>query len=235
MGANINVHGASALVRGVKRLMGAPVMATDLRASVSLVIAGLVAEGETVINRRLPPRPRLRAARGKARRLRRPHREGAAVAPDDRRSGCAPRMPTTSRSSRPACRTRSISVRDLAFDRDERRFLLVANRFRWEASAGTDAAASAASSARSVRRRLRRGRRRRLSRLSPQRRGPHPVAAGDPAAATDERHHRSRIFRRRLDPARRRARSACHAPRSRRAVADRLAARPRDADERPPH
>jgi UDP-N-acetylglucosamine 1-carboxyvinyltransferase len=51
MGANINVHGTSAMVRGVPRLMGAPVMATDLRASVSLVIAGLVAEGETVINR----------------------------------------------------------------------------------------------------------------------------------------------------------------------------------------
>jgi UDP-N-acetylglucosamine 1-carboxyvinyltransferase len=51
MGANINVHGASAMVRGVPRLTGAPVMATDLRASVSLVIAGLVAEGETVINR----------------------------------------------------------------------------------------------------------------------------------------------------------------------------------------
>jgi UDP-N-acetylglucosamine 1-carboxyvinyltransferase len=51
MGANITVHGASALVRGVPSLMGAPVMATDLRASVSLVVAGLVAEGETVINR----------------------------------------------------------------------------------------------------------------------------------------------------------------------------------------
>jgi UDP-N-acetylglucosamine 1-carboxyvinyltransferase len=51
MGANINVHGASALVRGVPRLMGAPVMATDLRASVSLVVAGLAARGETVINR----------------------------------------------------------------------------------------------------------------------------------------------------------------------------------------
>ena len=50
LGANINVQGPSALVRGVKRLTGAPVMATDLRASVSLVIAGLVAEGETVIN-----------------------------------------------------------------------------------------------------------------------------------------------------------------------------------------
>jgi len=51
MGANINVHQASALVRGVPQLAGAPVMATDLRASVSLVVAGLVAEGETVINR----------------------------------------------------------------------------------------------------------------------------------------------------------------------------------------
>jgi UDP-N-acetylglucosamine 1-carboxyvinyltransferase len=51
MGANINVHGASALVRGVPRLTGAPVMATDLRASVSLVIAGLVAGGETIVNR----------------------------------------------------------------------------------------------------------------------------------------------------------------------------------------
>jgi UDP-N-acetylglucosamine 1-carboxyvinyltransferase len=51
MGANINVHGASAMVRGVARLTGAPVMATDLRASVSLVLAGLAAEGETEINR----------------------------------------------------------------------------------------------------------------------------------------------------------------------------------------
>ncbi|HEX9570310.1 MAG TPA: UDP-N-acetylglucosamine 1-carboxyvinyltransferase [Rhodospirillales bacterium] len=51
MGADINVHGASAIVRGVKRLSGAQVMATDLRASVSLVLAGLAAEGETVVNR----------------------------------------------------------------------------------------------------------------------------------------------------------------------------------------
>jgi len=51
MGADINVHGASAIVRGVSTLSGAPVMATDLRASVSLVIAGLAAEGETVIGR----------------------------------------------------------------------------------------------------------------------------------------------------------------------------------------
>jgi UDP-N-acetylglucosamine 1-carboxyvinyltransferase len=51
MGASINVHGASAMVRGVPRLTGAPVMATDLRASVSLVLAGLAAEGDTVLNR----------------------------------------------------------------------------------------------------------------------------------------------------------------------------------------
>ena len=51
MGANINVHGTSAIVRGVTSLSGAPVMATDLRASVSLVLAGLAAHGETVINR----------------------------------------------------------------------------------------------------------------------------------------------------------------------------------------
>jgi UDP-N-acetylglucosamine 1-carboxyvinyltransferase len=50
LGANIHIQGPSALVRGVKRLAGAEVMATDLRASVSLVIAGLVAEGETAIN-----------------------------------------------------------------------------------------------------------------------------------------------------------------------------------------
>lgn len=52
MGANINVHGhASAIVRGVKKLSGAQVMATDLRASFALVLAGLVAEGETIVNR----------------------------------------------------------------------------------------------------------------------------------------------------------------------------------------
>jgi UDP-N-acetylglucosamine 1-carboxyvinyltransferase len=51
MGASINVHGSSAIVRGVPKLSGAPVMATDLRASVSLVLAGLAAEGVTDVNR----------------------------------------------------------------------------------------------------------------------------------------------------------------------------------------
>ncbi len=51
MGADITVQGNSAIVRGVKKLKGAEVMATDLRASVSLILAGLVAEGETFVNR----------------------------------------------------------------------------------------------------------------------------------------------------------------------------------------
>ncbi|MBU2784981.1 MAG: UDP-N-acetylglucosamine 1-carboxyvinyltransferase [Acidithiobacillus ferriphilus] len=51
LGADINADGKTAVVRGVPRLRGAPVMATDLRASASLVLAGLVAEGETLIDR----------------------------------------------------------------------------------------------------------------------------------------------------------------------------------------
>jgi UDP-N-acetylglucosamine 1-carboxyvinyltransferase len=51
MGADITVRGTSAMVRGVPELIGAPVMATDLRASMSLVLAGLVAKGETVVSR----------------------------------------------------------------------------------------------------------------------------------------------------------------------------------------
>ncbi|MGH7773757.1 MAG: UDP-N-acetylglucosamine 1-carboxyvinyltransferase [Candidatus Binatia bacterium] len=51
MGADIRLEGNRAVVRGVKKLSGAPVMATDLRASVSLVLAGLVAEGQTEISR----------------------------------------------------------------------------------------------------------------------------------------------------------------------------------------
>ena len=51
MGARIEVQGGHATVHGVEKLKGAPVMATDLRASVSLILAGLAAEGETVVNR----------------------------------------------------------------------------------------------------------------------------------------------------------------------------------------
>ena len=51
MGARIDVHGGTATVTGVERLRGAPVMATDLRASVSLILAALAAEGETLVRR----------------------------------------------------------------------------------------------------------------------------------------------------------------------------------------
>jgi UDP-N-acetylglucosamine 1-carboxyvinyltransferase len=51
LGAHIKLDGDTAIVEGVERLRGAPVMATDLRASVSLVIAALAAEGETIVNR----------------------------------------------------------------------------------------------------------------------------------------------------------------------------------------
>jgi UDP-N-acetylglucosamine 1-carboxyvinyltransferase len=51
MGADIALSGRSAIVTGVRRLSGAPVMATDLRASAGLIVAGLAAEGDTVVNR----------------------------------------------------------------------------------------------------------------------------------------------------------------------------------------
>ena len=51
LGANIKIDGNQAVIEGVAKLTGATVMATDLRASASLVIAGLVAEGETLIDR----------------------------------------------------------------------------------------------------------------------------------------------------------------------------------------
>jgi UDP-N-acetylglucosamine 1-carboxyvinyltransferase len=51
LGADIRVEGNTAIITGVERLTGAPMMATDLRASASLVLAGLVAEGETTVDR----------------------------------------------------------------------------------------------------------------------------------------------------------------------------------------
>jgi UDP-N-acetylglucosamine 1-carboxyvinyltransferase len=51
LGANVHVEGNTAIIRGVKDLNGAQVMATDLRASASLILAGLVAKGETVVER----------------------------------------------------------------------------------------------------------------------------------------------------------------------------------------
>ena len=74
MGAEVDIHGRSAIVHGVTGLTGATVMATDLRASMSLILAGLAAEGRDRSAARLPPRPRLRAAGRKALRRRRHHR-----------------------------------------------------------------------------------------------------------------------------------------------------------------
>ncbi len=51
MGADIQLEGNTAISKGVEGLIGAPVMATDLRASASLVLAGLVADGETIVDR----------------------------------------------------------------------------------------------------------------------------------------------------------------------------------------
>jgi len=51
MGANIRKEGPTAIVTGVRKLVGAPVMASDLRASAALILAGLVAEGTTIVNR----------------------------------------------------------------------------------------------------------------------------------------------------------------------------------------
>ena len=51
MGADITIQGKTAIVRGVPKLRGAPVMATDLRASASLILAGLAAEGTTILSR----------------------------------------------------------------------------------------------------------------------------------------------------------------------------------------
>ncbi|MDZ4048164.1 MAG: UDP-N-acetylglucosamine 1-carboxyvinyltransferase, partial [Pseudoxanthomonas sp.] len=51
LGADIRVEGNTAIIRGVERMTGAPIMATDLRASASLVLAGLVAHGEIVVDR----------------------------------------------------------------------------------------------------------------------------------------------------------------------------------------
>ena len=51
MGGSITLKGNTAVIEGIKKLKGAPVMATDLRASASLVLAGLVAEGSTTIDR----------------------------------------------------------------------------------------------------------------------------------------------------------------------------------------
>ena len=79
MGADIQLEGNTAVIRGVDRLTAAPVMATDLRASASLVLAGLVAEGDTVVERIYHIDRGYEEYRGEARKARRAHPEGAGV------------------------------------------------------------------------------------------------------------------------------------------------------------
>ena len=82
MGADIRVDGNTARRARPAALSGAPVMATDLRASVCLVLAGLAAAGDDARRARLPPRSRLRAHRGEARRPRRRRRARAGAVRD---------------------------------------------------------------------------------------------------------------------------------------------------------
>ena len=74
MGAQVQLEGATAVIEGVDRLHGAPVMASDLRASAALVLAGLKADGDDGDQPRLSHRSRLRTSRRKAERAWRAHR-----------------------------------------------------------------------------------------------------------------------------------------------------------------
>jgi UDP-N-acetylglucosamine 1-carboxyvinyltransferase len=71
LGADIHLEGNTAVIKGVDQMSGAPLMATDLRASACLVLAGLVAKGDTTVDRIYHIDPRLRVHRGKARHARR--------------------------------------------------------------------------------------------------------------------------------------------------------------------
>ena len=136
LGARITVHGGSALVRGVQQLKGAPVMATDLRASVSLVLAGLAAKGETEINRVYHLDRGYERLEEKLRRRRRPDRAGAV---SRRRTSwptscaCKADRPRGSGGDRrlPPGR-RATASREMVFAPDERRFAAAFIRYRRE-------------------------------------------------------------------------------------------------------
>ena len=134
LGAHIKLEGDTAIVSGVERLRGAPVMATDLRASVSLVIAGSRGGRRNDRQSRLPSRSRLRAAGREARRLRRRH--------------CAPRglgrwRPTGKRCKLIALDREGLGVisahvqntcvkrSDMAWLPRQRRFVVAGMRFDW--------------------------------------------------------------------------------------------------------
>ena len=111
MGADIQVQGDMAMVRGVEQLNGAPVMATDLRASSSLVLAGLAAEGETMVNRVYHLDRGFERLEEKLSRRRRGDR--AVEGMNALRLTLRPRMPTISRSSPRALQDAVAQVKDL--------------------------------------------------------------------------------------------------------------------------
>ena len=86
MGANIAIDGNTAIVTGPTQLSGAPVTASDLRASAGLVLAALVADNTTLDRPRLPHRPRLRADRGQAQRSSAPASNASPAATNNRPS-----------------------------------------------------------------------------------------------------------------------------------------------------
>ena len=147
MGARIDVHGGTATVTGVERLKGAPVMATDLRASRQPDPRRPRRRGRDPGRARLPPRPRLRARRGEALGLRRPDRAGAGARGvtrearvEDARFEDGAEQPLRLRAESPDDLTVvSALLQDAVAQTSEitwaprhRRFSLLLNRFRWE-------------------------------------------------------------------------------------------------------
>ena len=105
LGANISLQGSTALVRGVERLHGAEVMATDLRASVSLVLAALVAEGETTVHRIYHLDRGYEFARPQAGAVRRRHPAGLRMTRGNLRYSSA--LTAAAPAAAPASRTRT--------------------------------------------------------------------------------------------------------------------------------
>ena len=134
MGADIRVEGDTAIVRGVEKLKGAPVMATDLRARVSLVLAGLAAEGETHRQPRLSSGPRFRPAGGKARPGGRRYRADSGMSGLVKLSGGRCRGSRDHLGAR--CRTRWAGSRISSGCPKSAASRMLLNRFQWEERQG---------------------------------------------------------------------------------------------------
>ena len=143
MGADIAVRGGTALVRGVGSLTGAQVMATDLRASSSLVLAGLAATGETVVHRVYHLDRGYERIEGQARGLRRRYRPGSSLTAPARlrlRAEDAGDLAVIS-----ACLEDSVfAVGEMAFEPADSRFAAIVVRRCREAASGPAGQAKAA-------------------------------------------------------------------------------------------